>query len=203
MSAISAGELQTDKTWSKLSTLYQPKDGNVFAVWVLSVCNINAFLLPFSLSVNLSFSCLCISDCADTSYKRQNPNKTNVHQANWPVVSTAMNRKKCGLHQIFTPTMSGKMKKKLGNAWPFSININESSCWGKPDMRSGYSQDALQILLLSIFHYTHSMTQEWAQLHMFIFINAIKCFVHKCCAAVLWLKKNKKKQILIMYINDN
>ncbi len=140
---------------------------------------------PFSLYLSISpFHVSASVTVLTLAIKKQNPNKTNVHQANWPVVSTVMNRKKCGLHQIFTPTPSGKMKT-VGNAWPFSININESSCWGKPDMRSGYSQDALQILLLSIFHYTHSMTQAWAQLHMVIFLNAIKCFVHKCWTDIM------------------
>ncbi len=134
---------------------------------------------PFHVSASVTVLTLAIKDKIQTKqmYTRQIDLKSLWFQQLWIV-------KKCGLHQIFTPTLSGKMKT-VGNAWPFSININESSCWGKPDMRSGYSQDALQILLLSIFHYTHSMTQAWAQLHMVIFLNAIKCFVHKCWTDIM------------------
>lgn len=137
---------------------------------------------PFHLSPSVTVLTLAIKDKIQTKqmYTRQIDLKSLWFQQLWIVKKL-----------VFAIPPSGKMKT-VGNAWPFSININESSCWGKPDMRSGYSQDALQILLLSIFHYTHSMTQEWAQLHMLIFQNAIKCFVQKCWTAVLWLKNAKK-----------
>ncbi len=133
----------------------------------------------YSLSLYLSISPLHFSasgDCADTSYKRQNPKQNKCTPGK-------LTLSHCGFNSYesykfwsspFFPHPDWK-NENCRLCMTVSININESSCWGKPDMRSGYSQDALQILQLSIFHFKHSMDSRMSWTPQFIFQNATKC----------------------------